>query len=229
MPSTPLWKLRRLAPRARRVAERRANESPAVAAFAPSVVAKATACITSYDALKQYEAPWRKEMAEGRSAAAALLKVMRPWLPALVRDVPGFLGGEYGDKPEVPDDVIGDGERLVEVLANATTRAGDPLPYRAAALAELEPALQNAQKEWSEAEATDKAFQTLAGATRSAAATFQDELVLFRRTLMSVAGRSDKDYQKLRAERASLLDEEDDPSAPPPPPPVAPGPPPAVS
>ncbi|MBI4918185.1 MAG: hypothetical protein HY825_20275 [Acidobacteria bacterium] len=64
--------------------------------------------------------------------------------------------------------------------------------------------------------------------SRSLAAAFQEELILFRRTLMSVAGRSDKDYQKLRAEKATATDDEDDPNAPPVPAPVEPGPPPAV-
>ncbi|MCC6521363.1 MAG: hypothetical protein IT373_01755 [Polyangiaceae bacterium] len=228
MPSTPLWKLRRLAPRARRVAERRASESPALAAFAPSLIGKVGAFVAAYDAFGKYDAPWRKEMSEGHGAAATLVKTMRAWLPALIRDVPGFRGGDYGDQPEVPDDVIGDGERLLEVLAAATTQSGDPVAYRDSALAHVEPAVQRAQKEWQEAEAADRTYQSMAATTRDTAAAFQEELILFRRTLMSVAGRSDKDYQKLRAGKATATDDEDDPNAPPVPAPVEPGPPPPV-
>ncbi|MBN1607706.1 MAG: hypothetical protein JW940_13805, partial [Polyangiaceae bacterium] len=50
---------------------------------------------------------------------------------------------------------------------------------------------------------------------REAGELLQRELTMFRRTLMSVTGRSDKDYQKLRATKAQLPDEDDDPNAPP--------------
>ncbi|HSN99208.1 MAG TPA: hypothetical protein VLS89_13025 [Candidatus Nanopelagicales bacterium] len=52
---------------------------------------------------------------------------------------------------------------------------------------------------------------------RSTGAVLDLELQTFRRSLSSELGRSDKDYQKLRAERASRRDEEDDANAPPPP------------
>ncbi|MBI4952039.1 MAG: hypothetical protein HY908_08395 [Myxococcales bacterium] len=227
--TTPLWKLRRLAPRATRVAERRKSDAPSLGVFAASVVTKAGAFTTAYDSLVRYEAPWRREIAEGKSAAAALHKQMRSWLPALLRDVPGFLAGDFGDQPEVPDDLIADGERLVDVIEAATTRGGEALPYRDIAVAALDPLVATAQKEWQEAEAADRHYQSLGAATRATAADFQTELVLFRRTLMSVAGRSDRDYQKLRAEKAITADEDDDPNAPPVPEPVAPGPPPVGS
>lgn len=57
---------------------------------------------------------------------------------------------------------------------------------------------------------------------RATGAVFDLELQTFRRSLSNVAGRNDKDFQKLRAERASHNDEEDDPDAPAPPAPVTP-------
>jgi hypothetical protein len=44
--------------------------------------------------------------------------------------------------------------------------------------------------------------------------------VAFRRALGATAGRSDKDYQKLRVGRAGLPDDDDDANAPSPPRPV---------
>jgi hypothetical protein len=79
-----------------------------------------------------------------------------------------------------------------------------------------------ASKEWSEADAADKQYQDLLARVRSTAEGFDRDLQAFRRTLMTDAGRSDKDFQKLRAERAQVPDEEDDPNAPPAPAPVDP-------
>src|SRR4051812_18305973 len=79
--NTPLWKLRRLAPRAKRVQARRAADAPAVAAYGPTLLAKADAFIAAYDSAARYETTWRKEMAEGKGAIAALVAAIRAWLP----------------------------------------------------------------------------------------------------------------------------------------------------
>lgn len=67
---TPQWKLRRFSPRAVRIVKRRSTQSSAVAAFLATLVPKA----------------------EGRTAVAALLKLIQVWLPLLKRDIPGFDG-----------------------------------------------------------------------------------------------------------------------------------------
>ena len=59
------------------------------------------------------------------------------------------------------------------------------------------------QVQWSEAEAADSKYQELLRDVRATSAVFDLELQTFRRTLGNVAGRSDKDFQKLRTERAS--------------------------
>jgi hypothetical protein len=176
--------------------------------------------MAAYDKAAKYQASWKKEMAEGRSAIAALVKLMQSWLPLLKRDVPGFDGGIYGDKPEVPDDVIEDGEWLASVIEEFRDNAGNPLAYQKAALDALGPAVQAAIKEWGEAEAADAQYQQMLAAVRTMADPLQQDLVALRRSLMATSGRNDKDYQKLRAERASYPDEDDDPSAPTPPKPV---------
>ena len=229
MASTSSRKLRRLGGRVPRILARRAGEAPALLAYKDSLLALATAFNGAYDTAAKYENSWRKEMREGRGAVAALLKSIRGWLPLVVRDVPGFDSSTFGDQPDVPDDVLADGERLVSVIDETTLPGGASLAYKAAAIADLEPVLQAAQKEWQEAEAADSQYQKLLAAVRAAGNAFDTELQLFRRTLSSIAGRQDKDFQKLRSERAAAADEDDDPAAPPASPVVEPAPPGATS
>lgn len=226
MPSTPQWKLRRLASRAKRVVERRASESAALSAFAITLPERADAFIGAYDAANHYRPTWRRELTEGRGAVAALSKTMQAWLPALVRDVPGFRASDYTTSPEVPDDLINAAEALLGVAAHAVDTAGAPLAYGPALLDALESSTRAATKEWQEAEAADKRHQSLSASIRASAAVFDTELQLFRRSFLAVVGRSDKDYQKLRVERAGAVEADDDPAAPAPEGPIAPGEPP---
>ncbi|MBK9265232.1 MAG: hypothetical protein IPM54_36300 [Polyangiaceae bacterium] len=211
MATTSNWKLRRLAARAKRVQARRSSEAPVLAAYSKTLPTKANAFIAAYDAAAKYENTWRREMKEGKGAVAKLVAQIRSWLPLLARDVPQFDTSSFADKPDVPDDILEDGNRLLEVLDEATDAEGKPLDYAAAANAALTEALAAGNKEWSEAEAADSKYQKLLSEVRATAAVFDLELQTFRRSLSHVAGRNDKDFQKLRVERASQKDEEDDP------------------
>jgi len=222
---TPQWKMRRLDSRAARIVQRRAPQSPVIAAFLATLVPKANAYSAAYDKAAKFQANWKKEMAEGRSAIAGLVKLMQAWLPLLKRDIPGFDGGIYGDKPEVPDDVMEDGERLMSVIDEFRDGQGNPLAYQKAALDALGPAVQAAIKEWAEAEAADSDYQKAFAAVRELAAPLQQDLVALRRSLLATVGRADKDYLKLRAEQAGSPDEDDDPNVPMPPKPVEAAPP----
>jgi hypothetical protein len=221
MASVAYRKLRRLAPRAKRVLARRGGEDPAIAAYGATLGPKADAYIAAYDAGARYEATWKKEMKEGRGAIQGLLKTVRAWVPLVMRDVKGFDGNGFADQPDVPDDVLSDAERLLSVIGEA----GSSLNFFEPSQTAIEQSLQAAIKEWHEAEVADSSYQQLLAKVREAGATFDSELQLFRRTFGSIVGRSDKDFQKLRAERAATADEEDEPSAPPPAPVVAPAPP----
>ncbi|MBI2571764.1 MAG: hypothetical protein HYV63_32540, partial [Candidatus Schekmanbacteria bacterium] len=165
MPSSPNWKLRRLAPRAIRVLARRGAESPAMAAYDPVLKEHATAFIAAYDATLRHSSTWRRELYEGRGAAAAMLAAVRAWLPLLARDVPGFDAASYAGGSAVPDDLLADAERLAEQIEEARTPVGEPLPYVAAALAALDTATVAARKEWAEAEAADRQYQAQLAAT----------------------------------------------------------------
>jgi hypothetical protein len=220
MASVAFRKLRRLAPRAKRVLVRRSGEDAAIAAYVPTLTLKADAYMAAYDAGAKYEATWRREMKEGRGAIAALLKTVRAWTPLVVRDVKGVDASGFGDQPDVPDDVLSDAERLLSVISEA----GSSLAFYEPANAALDRAYQAAVKEWHEAETADSKYQLLLKEVRETGGAFDGELQLFRRTFGSIVGRSDKDFQKLRAERAAVADEEDDASAPPAAPPVTPAP-----
>lgn len=222
--ATPHWKLRRLAPRAIRIVKRRAAESPVLATYEPTIVAKANAYMAAYDRCMKFETDWRREMAEGRNASAALLKQIQLWAPLIKRDVPGFDGASFVEQAQVPDDVIEDGERMASMIDEFRDGGGNPLPYQKTALDAIGPVLQAAVKEWGEAEAADSEHQRLLGSVRRLADELQTELIPLRRSLLAAVGRSDRDYQKLRAERAGMPDDDDDPSAPPPPTPVPPAP-----
>ena len=225
MASATMWKLRRLAPRAVRVINRRVNDSRAIKAYEETLIPKAQTFMTAYDQSARYEATARSEMKEGNDAIDALLRNIRSWLPVVQRDIVGFDSSDYGDKPDVPDDVLEDAGRLYDVVDDYSDQDGKPLRYQDTCLTEFEPAIQRATKEWGEAEAADKTYQDLMSKVRTSAEAFDTELQAFRKTLASLVGRSDKDYQKLRAKKAQTLDEDDDPQAPEPPPVVAPAPP----
>lgn len=222
---TPHWKLRRLAPRAIRIVKRRASESPVIASFEATTVPKAEIYITTYDKCMKFTGSWKQEMSQGHAAIGVLLRVIHAWAPLLKRDVPGFDGSTFGDQPQVPDDVIEDGERMASIIDEYRDGTGNPLPYQKTALDGFTPALQAAVKEWGEAEAADSTYQHLLADVRSQADHLQSDLVALRRCLLATVGRPDKDYQKLRAERAGVPDEDDDPNSPTPPSPVVPTPP----
>jgi len=217
---TPQWKLRRLAPRAVRIVKRRSPSLKVIATFEQSMLPKAEAYMTTYDRGLKFEANRRREMQEGRNAIAVLLKHIQAWAPLLKRDVPGFQGTIYGDSPVVPDDVIEDGERIASVIEEFRDAKGNPLPYQKVALDALGPVLEEATKEWTEADAADSEYQHLMASVRDMGEDLQKDLVALRRCLLVTVGRSDRDYQKLRSERAGLPDEDDDPAAPTPPQPV---------
>jgi hypothetical protein len=214
MASTSAWKLRRLAARAKRVQARRSADSPVLAAYATTLPTKADAFITAYDNAAKYENDWRREMKEGKGAVARLVAAIRSWLPLLTRDIPQFDASTFADKPDVPDDVFEDAQRLLDILDETQDAQNNPLVYANDAKTALNATLVPANTEWSEAEAADAHYQKLLAAVRASAAVFDLELQTFRRSLAHVAGRNDKDFQKLRAERASQADDEDDSSDP---------------
>jgi hypothetical protein len=216
MAQASLWKLRRLAPRAKRVIERRRGEAPVIAAYEPTMVSAADGYMAAYDQAARYRVIWKQEMAESTEAVAVLTKSLRSWIPLIGRDVGGFDGSVFLDTA-VPDDVISDGEQILATVATRVAEGRAALPYEVALVADVTEKVEAAKKEHAEAEAADKVYQERLAEARRAAEIFHNELRTFRRTVAALVGRQDKDYQKLRMQRAAQRDEDDDPNAPAPP------------
>jgi hypothetical protein len=212
MASMSAAKARRIAARVGDVLERN-HDQPAVRAYEATIGPKAQAFIAAYDAAARYASKRAHEFQEGQAAKAVLLGKLRAWVPVVARSVPGLDEAAFGAHPDVADDLMADAERLLD-LVHDQKAGGAALPFGADLAADLEPALAAAHKEWSEAVAADVAYQSLLKAQRETLAAFDAEIQPFRRTLAGALGRSHKDYQKLRAEKAHMAEEDDEPTAP---------------
>ncbi|HWN71424.1 MAG TPA: hypothetical protein VNM90_27485 [Haliangium sp.] len=213
MARVPLWKLRRLAPRAKRVIERRRADAPVIAAYEHTVIPAAEQYMAAYDRATQMRGSWKLEGQERQKAVAALAVALQCWSPLVIRDVESFDGSAFR-QTSVPDDLIHDAQYIVDLVVEHAARADAPLRYQEALTLEMNERLRAARKEHTEAETADKDYQQCLADVRAKAQALQTELTTFRRTLAALLGRSDKDYQKLRLERASHRDEDDDPAAP---------------
>lgn len=223
-PTTPQWKLRRLAARTIKVHGRHKAVSGAIAAYEGSLIPSCVAYVAAYDAAASYQPKWRKEMDEGKGAMAALITAISAWKPHLARELPGLDIATIGDKPTVPEDLVEDGFRLSEALGQIKGADGATPGWATHASTELDTLSQSAERETDEAAAADAQLAELLAAVRASGVAFEGHLSLFRQTLRSVLGRSHPDFQKLRAEKATATDEDDDPGAPQPSPPVTPAP-----
>ena len=213
MPNCPMWKLRRLAPRAKRVLERRKNDAPVLAAYEPKLLPATDLFIAYYDVAAAYKSTWQREMQEGRNAIAVLGTSVRSWVPLVAGDVENLDTSDFADSP-VADDVILAAQRLLARVEGHTDAAGNPLLYRDALVLDMRTKLEAGVKEHGEAEAADQLFQQTLADARNSAEAFEAVLQAFRKSLGMAFGRQDKDYQKLRTQRAAQRDEDDDPNAP---------------
>ena len=222
MAHSPFWKLRRQASRSIKVFGRH-SAVPSIGAYASSIVPTANAMIGAYDAVRAYQATWKREMGEGRGAMKVLLENVNLWKPHVARENPSFDLSAIADRPDVPEDLIEDALRLATELGNV--RAGGAAPeWATAAKAGLVRLTEAAERETDEAAAADARWTELQRALDSAASAFDATLQNFRRGLRAALKRSHPDYQKLRAEKAAERDEDDDPNAPQPAPAVTPAP-----
>jgi hypothetical protein len=213
MTAYPMWKLRRLAPRAVRVLERRKGEAPVLLAYEPRLVPVAERFITSYDRAAGYRSTWLREMEEGRGAMAALGSSVQSWVPLVMGDIANLNSSDFAPSP-VAEDMLIAAERLLETASAHVDAQGSALAYREVLVADLGAKLEAGKKERSEAEAADRVYQQIVAEAREAFIDFHVVLRAFRKSLGAVVGRSDKDFQKLRIQRAIQRDEDDDPGAP---------------
>jgi hypothetical protein len=207
--AVPQYVLRRLAQRALRVLERHGATHEVLAAIEESFRLVAEAFIKAYDQARTSKPHKALELRQGRVATKVLHTTLRSWLGWLARDFDDFDGSAFSSEPSTPDDVIADGERMVDFVARHEATTGEKLPYADKLIAEVSQALGAARKEWTEAQDAMVAHQELQAQVRALAGELQQNLVALRRTLRTVLGTSHKDYQKLRLAKTSHLDEED--------------------
>jgi len=197
------------------VHERHRDEEPGLASFDTSLAVNAPAYITVYDDVRRYAKRRMEERSEAKAETANLVYKIRIWGPQVARDIEHVQAGEFGENPEVPDDVIGDAKSLIEHATKRVEEGKEPLPYHDQLMEDLGGALAKTEAEWKEAEEAQAEFRTLRIKVREIGAALEKDLVAFRRALRTVIGSEHPDYQKLRLERARTVDADDDPGAPP--------------
>ena len=90
-------------------------------------------------------------MAEGRSANAHLVRLLRSWISLVALDPPGFDGASILEKADVPDDVQTNASRLINTILDYQETSGETLPYMEALTRQLNAAIAVAAKEAREA------------------------------------------------------------------------------
>jgi len=167
--------------------------------YVNSLVPAATKFAELYDASRTAQVSGG-EHNQAQDAIDALRLAIRGWLGALSRDIPGFDIASYTDRQLVPDDVIGSGQRLMEVCRTFKDRSGQPLPYQEAMVQALAATIEKAETEWAQAQDRRAVEQTMRDEFRAAAVLLQKELVAFRRALRAVLGATHVDLHALRAQ-----------------------------
>jgi hypothetical protein len=192
---------------------RHKDKEPGLATFEKPAVESARSFITMHDMVTRAAAERLQEHGNGKTKIDELLKKERIWAAKLSIDIPGLNPADFGDNPDVPDDVLSDGDKLIEIGTNHRDLNGEPLPYAELLVQDLGAAIEEAKTEWDEAEGVQGGYRTLRAQCREAAAAFEKGLIAFRRALKAVIGRAHPDFQKLRVERARTRDVDDDEGA----------------
>ena len=188
--------LRTLADRSLRIYHRRKETNPALKLFESTLVPTIEAFKDAYDSTRNYEAERAKEVSDGRDSIRELYKEIRTCLAVVERDVRGFDSSQLMGDPEQPDNVLGDGKRLMELVSQHSE-----LPYADAVLERIGALLPVAEQEWADAQAAIVQRQQMLAKTRDLALAAQQELVAFRKALRQVVGPRDHDYRLLRLRR----------------------------
>ena len=208
MPTNPHWKLRRLADRALRVYERTQHIHPTIAAYSHTLVPLAQAFIESYDSLRVLGQRRATERAEGLEATETLAKTTRGWALQIeaLAIIEGFTVRDVAGKSTVPDDVLNDTRAFLRMIDEHLEVNPETIPFLDLMRSSIEPMLETASREWSEAEHARGAHSLAVVQNREAAAKLAPCLASFRRTLAQVLGRTNAEYQSLRANKVSRIE-----------------------
>ncbi len=189
-----------LAPRVFRVLERQQHVDPVITNAKPSAEITAKEFIEAYDAAQLFQTEKILDMENGRRGTYDLYRKISAWKLRIEQDIPGFDSNMCQGRPDSPDKVIGDAERLI-ALVEQYKESGNELAYADVLLEKIGGALAVAQEEWSEAQNTLVHLQELQSKVREKGNALQKELVCLRGLLRNVLGSNHLDYQKLRSGR----------------------------
>ena len=212
MSNNPFWKTRRLAARALRAYERTKDLNPTIGAYRHTLVPAATAFVATYDRLRVLSQRRATERAEGMDAIERLSRLVRGWTVQVeaLGTIEGFVATSYMEKASVPDDVLADAGSFLESVREHVAVNPESIPYAEDLITDVEAALDEAQREWTEAEQVRSEYATAVQANKRAEEALHPFLLAFRRTLAAVLGTNSPEYQALRANRISRQDEEDE-------------------
>jgi hypothetical protein len=199
----------RLAPRSIEVLELHKDKQPAIAVFEETLPPAANRVITLSAQLRAYGSTRIVEQVEGKTGLTALLQKTRAWGAIVDKLLGGASLKPLCARPDVPEDVIHDAVDLIGVVERRIDEGMPEPSFFAAMKADLEPVIEAARHESTQAATANTAYQELQAELRKACKAFQAELVAFRRTLAAFLGRSHRDYQRLRSSRVSRDDEAD--------------------
>jgi hypothetical protein len=182
----------------------------AIDAFEQALIDAITLFTGTYDRLRLLEVARATELALGKAAVNDLHKVLRSFigLVSANRNLEGFDASDYGDSPDVMDDVINDAKSFVQVVEEHK----EQIPSADLILQEVGAALAIAETEWSEAMNLRQEYQALIEENRTNAQALHELLIAFRATLRATIGRANPAYQSLRAKTISrtVLEPEDE-------------------
>lgn len=204
-----LRKKRRIAGRALKVLGRH-RALPSIGAHSGTLTPAATAYVDAYDDATRYKATWKREMEEGRGSLAALLAEINRWKPLVRQHNPSMDLSLIGDKPDVPEDLLEDAAILADAVDAIRGPDGTVPDWTAGARAVLLAKIATADRETDEAAAADDRWTRLQRAVQEAGAKLDAVLPNFRESVRMELKRSHRDFQKLRADRASEPDEDDE-------------------
>lgn len=183
--------------------------------IAPDMKSQSEAVAAAIAATLVAEKSSAKEVRESLETLAPLAKVFDQ--ARLLGDKGGF-SYPAASTYATPDDLLRDAEQL-----EADLEAKKAEPWAASMLALLQPAVDKAAKESSEANAALKALQKAQMTRDQAIGVARPVFVNFRRAVRATFGRSSREYRELLDRRGSSEDD-DDPNAPVPPAPTGPAP-----
>jgi hypothetical protein len=150
------------------------------------------------------------EHATGKGQIASLRTKLRGWVAMAAATMKSLDTTEYGDNPNVPEDVIADTEQFLVFVDKWEESNGEKLEFTDLLRDDLQQALAEAKASWNVASGAAADKSNLTEELKQAALAFNADLVAFRRTLAAHLGTNHADYQKLRTSKAQTIDVDDD-------------------